>query len=111
MSIQGKTWMLREPGLSGAAVTQLRTNTKSPRDVASCRTLRAAEAELLQVLQTGLTLPKLRKKASAGGLVARVGTRDLQLSRAGASVTVQGVCNSPPENGELERYSRVCHAK
>lgn len=43
--------------------------------------------------------------------MARVGTRDLQLSRAGASVTVQGVCNSPPENGELERYSRVCHAK
>lgn len=43
--------------------------------------------------------------------MARVGTRDLQLSRAGASVKVQGVCNSPPENGKLERYSRVCHAK
>lgn len=30
MSIQGQTWTRRELGLSGAAVTQLRMDTKSP---------------------------------------------------------------------------------
>lgn len=72
---------------------------------------RDLQAGPLQVLQTGSSLLELRKKASAGGLVARVGARDLQLSRVGASVKGQGVCSSPLENGKLERYSRVCHTK
>lgn len=78
--------------------------------------LRAAQARdlqagRLQVLLTGLSLLELGKKASTGTLLGRVGTRDLQLSHFGASGKDQGVCNSPLENGKLERCSRVCHTQ
>lgn len=100
--------MLRETGLWSSCSAAEDEHKVSVGLWLRAEPLRAAQA---RDLQAGLSLLELGKKASRRTLLARVGTRDLQLSHFGASGKDQRVCNGPLENGKLERCSRVSHTQ